>query len=223
MQRYDVMKTLKLSITIVLACLLLPALAHADFWTVDIGGYSNPYTVDASLSYAGASNPLIGSAPVDHVTVSGPNGTASIACISCALSFRSGPNISIRPGISQGGWPYVAGLFESGGEISITGQLAGLGTTSNLFSGFFEQPLNLFESRHYFYTNGMDLPVTMSAPPDVAKALDLPGTSGDGLFWFRMGRGYGSEIFNPDGSFSASGSREADVSFAPRRSRHPCF
>jgi hypothetical protein len=145
------MSKIKLVSSIVLLGMVLPALAHADL-VVGMGSLANPGLTGgpASLSYAGGSAPMIGSAPVTDVGVSSVNGSFSMPCIGCVLNFQTGPDLSIMTFDPHNGLgTFVEGTFAGGGQISVTGSLPGLSTTTTLFSGFFTDPVILSETSEF--------------------------------------------------------------------------
>jgi hypothetical protein len=204
------MREIKAAFVAGMLAIVFPALAHAD---LDISGHADRYAGTTFLSYAGGSAPLVGSATVDRV--------GSIACIGCFLNFQTGSDLSITTYDSQSGLGrFVAGTFDDGGQISITGQLAGFNTTTNLFSGFFAAPVDVSESSQAFHLASpvtYPLPIVLTAYSDVASALNLPGMSGIGLVDFTLWKGLNGQItiVNLDGSFITSGGHDLDIGFAP--------
>jgi hypothetical protein len=169
-------------------------LALADY-TVDFSVPAGP----GNISYAGGSAGLVGSG----ITVgqilpisTGINGSSTLDCTSCVLSFNTGGLISETPDGTY--------TFGSGGSFTLTGTVAGLGITNQtLLSGSFDADTSVtyafsnflpsFKLAAGYFSTNLNKAITdyygiPATPPAYSGALDI-------IFLASA---------NPDGSFAGS-------------------
>src|SRR5579872_4961268 len=178
MQRFAVITKL------VMGAFLFSGIANAEY----ILDFTIPAFASGTISYAGGSNPLVGT-NISVSSIDGMNGAqnsgVSLNCTGCILNFTTGGLTSLSSGIYN---------FGSGGSFTLTGTI--LGVTGALLSGTFNSA-TLTDTGFFDFTTALfSTDVNAAITTFYGMPATPPAYSGSLAVLFAGGT-------NPNGSFSS--------------------